>query len=66
MYSYVSAENIYHPIAPRSIREPACNLPARARCGKTAISLPVSLQDRVHLPGRIQLLRRWALRFVAR
>ena len=61
VYTYVGSENIYQPIAHFPLRAATpsrarLNPPVRAASGKTAINPPRVIQDRMHLPGRIQLI----------
>jgi iron complex outermembrane receptor protein len=55
VYSYVGAENIYQPLAPVSIESPLETAGPRRLWEDSHQSSGV-LQDRIHLPGRIQLL----------
>ena len=58
VYTYVGSENIYQPrsSAARRRMRARFNRPGRAAFGKTIIRRPRSLQDRVQLPGRVQLM----------
>jgi iron complex outermembrane receptor protein len=55
VYTYVGSENIYQPIAPFSIESPLQSAGPRALWEDNHQSA-VIVQDRIHLPGRIQLL----------
>ena len=55
VYSYVGAENIYQPIAPVPIESPLQSAGPRTLWEDSHQSSLV-LQDRIHLPGRIQLI----------
>ena len=57
VYTYLGAENIYQPHrTPVPNRETPSSKPARAAYGKTATNRRQLLQDRIELPGRIQLI----------
>jgi iron complex outermembrane recepter protein len=55
MYSYVGAENIYQPLAPIPIESPLESAGPRTLWENNHQSSAI-VQDRIHLPGRIQLL----------
>jgi len=55
VYSYVGAENIYQPIAPIPIESPLQSAGPRTLWEDSHQSSLV-LQDRIHLPGRVQLI----------
>jgi len=55
VYTYVGSENIYQPIAPFPIEDPLEFAGPRALWEDNHQSAAV-VQDRIHLPGRIQLL----------
>jgi iron complex outermembrane receptor protein len=55
VYTYVGSENIYQPIAPFPIEDPQQTAGPRALWEDNHQSAAV-VQDRIHLPGRIQLL----------
>ena len=55
VYSYVGAENIYQPMAPLAIENPLESAGPR-RLWEDSHQAAAILQDRIHLPGRIQLL----------
>ena len=55
VYSYVGAENIYQPLAPVSIESPLETAGPR-RLWEDSHQSSAVVQDRIHLPGRIQLL----------
>jgi hypothetical protein len=55
VYTYVGSENIYQPIAPFPIEDPL-NPPARAALWEDNHQSAAVVQDRIHLPGHIQLL----------
>jgi iron complex outermembrane receptor protein len=65
VYTYVGSENIYQPIAPVSHRESARIRRPAPLVGRQP-SIGRIMQDRIHLPGRIQLIRRRPVRFAAR
>jgi iron complex outermembrane recepter protein len=55
VYSYVGSENIYQPIAPFFIEDPPQSAGPR-RLWEDDHQAAAIVQDRIHLPGRIQLL----------
>ena len=55
VYTYVGAENIYQPLAPVPIESPLQSAGPRALWEDSRQSSAV-LQDRIHLPGRVQLI----------
>jgi iron complex outermembrane receptor protein len=55
VYSYVGSENIYQPLAPAPIDIPVESAGPR-RLWEDSHQSAAILQDRIHLPGRIQLL----------
>jgi iron complex outermembrane receptor protein len=55
VYTYVGSENIYQPIAAFPIEDPHQSAGPRALYEDNHQSAAI-LQDRIHLPGRIQLL----------
>lgn len=55
VYTYVGSENIYQPIAPVPIESPLESAGPRALWEDNHQAAAI-LQDRVHLPGRIQLI----------
>jgi iron complex outermembrane receptor protein len=55
VYTYVGSENIYQPIAAFSIEDPLQSAGPRALYEDNHQSAAV-MQDRIHIPGRIQLL----------
>jgi len=55
VYSYVGSENIYQPIAPVPIESPLESAGPRTLWEDDHQSSAI-VQDRIHLPGRIQLL----------
>jgi iron complex outermembrane receptor protein len=55
VYAYVGSENIYQPLAPVPIESPLESAGPRTLWEDSHQSAGI-LQDRVHLPGRIQLL----------
>ncbi|HTB96080.1 MAG TPA: TonB-dependent siderophore receptor [Terracidiphilus sp.] len=55
VYSYVGAENIYQPIAPTAMESPVESAGPR-RLWEDSHQASGLLQDRVRLPGRIQLI----------
>jgi iron complex outermembrane receptor protein len=55
VYSYVGSENIYQPLAPAPIESPVESAGPR-RLWEDSHQAAAILQDRIHLPGRIQLL----------
>ena len=55
VYSFVGSENIYQPIAPFPLESPVESAGPR-RLWEDNHQASAILQDRVHLPGRIQLL----------
>ena len=55
VYSYVGSENIYQPLAPVPIESPLLAAGPRTLWEDSHQSSAV-LQDRIHLPGRIQLV----------
>jgi iron complex outermembrane receptor protein len=55
VYTYVGSENIYQPLAPVPIESPLESAGPRTLWEDSHQSAGI-LQDRVHLPGRIQLL----------
>jgi len=55
VYSYVGAENIYQSMAPVSIESPIESAGPR-RLWEDSHQSAAILQDRMHLPGRIQLI----------
>lgn len=59
VYTYIGAENIYEPIAPFSPATNSDGVPQQAgprRLWEDNHQSALVLQDRLHLPGRIQLL----------
>jgi iron complex outermembrane recepter protein len=55
VYAYVGAENIYQPLAPIPIESPLQSAGPRTLWEDNHQSSAI-VQDRIHLPGRIQLL----------
>ncbi len=55
VYSYVGSENIYQPLAPVPIENPLESAGPRALWEDSRQSSAV-VQDRIHLPGRFQLI----------
>jgi iron complex outermembrane receptor protein len=55
VYAYVGSENIYQPIAPLPIESPLESAGPRALWEDNHQSSAI-VQDRIHLPGRIQLI----------
>jgi iron complex outermembrane receptor protein len=55
VYAYVGSENIYQPLAPVPIESPLESAGPRALWEDSHQSAAV-MQDRIHLPGRIQLI----------
>ena len=55
VYAYVGAENIYQPLTPLPIEDPLQSAGPR-RLWEDSHQSSAILQDRVHLPGRIQLV----------
>jgi iron complex outermembrane recepter protein len=55
VYTYVGAENIYQPIAPVPIESPL-ELAGPRRLWIDSHQSSAILEDRVHLPGRVQLI----------
>ena len=55
VYAYVGAENIYQSIAPLPIEDPLQSAGPR-RLWEDSHQSSAILQDRIHLPGRIQLI----------
>ena len=55
VYTYIGSENIYQPIAPIPIESPLESAGPRALWEDNHQSSAI-VQDRIHLPGRIQLL----------
>ena len=55
VYSYVGSENIYQPLAPVPIESPLESAGPRALWEDNHQSSGI-VQDRIHLPGRIQLI----------
>jgi len=55
VYTYVGSENIYQPDAPIAMEDPVQSAGPRALYEDNHQSAAV-IQDRIHLPGRIQLL----------
>lgn len=55
VYSYIGSDNIYQPIAPASIEEPVQSAGPR-RLWEDNHQSSLLLQDRLHFPGRIDLL----------
>jgi len=55
VYTYVGSENIYQPDAPFTMEDPLQSVGPRALYEDNHQSAAV-MQDRIHLPGRIQLL----------
>jgi iron complex outermembrane receptor protein len=55
VYSYVGAENIYQPLAPFPIESPLESAGPQTLWEDSHQSSAI-MQDRIHLPGRIQLL----------
>ena len=55
VYSYVGSENIYQPLAPAPIESPVESAGPR-RLWEDSHQSAAIVQDRIHLPGRIQLL----------
>ena len=55
VYSYVGAENIYQPLAPIPIESPLESAGPRTLWEDSHQS-SVLVQDRVHLPGRVQII----------
>ncbi|MGA3050232.1 MAG: TonB-dependent receptor [Terracidiphilus sp.] len=55
VYAYVGSENIYQPTAPVAIESPLQSAGPR-RLWEDSHQAAAILQDRIHLPGRIQLI----------
>jgi len=55
VYSYIGSENIYQPIAPAPIENPLESAGPR-RLWEDSHQAAAIMQDRMHLPGRIQLI----------
>ena len=55
VYSYVGSENIYQPLTPVAIESPVESAGPR-RLWEDSHQASGMVQDRIHLPGRIQLL----------
>lgn len=55
VYSYVGAENIYQPIAPVPMESPTESAGPR-RLWEDSHQASAIVQDRIHLPGRVQLV----------
>jgi len=55
VYTYVGSENIYQPIAPVPIEDPHQSAGPR-RIWEDSHQAAAVMQDRIHLPGHIQLL----------
>jgi iron complex outermembrane receptor protein len=55
VYTYVGAENIYQPMAPAAIESPLLSAGPQ-RLWEDSHQAAAILQDRMHLPGRIQLI----------
>jgi iron complex outermembrane receptor protein len=55
VYTYIGAENIYDPITPVPIESPLQSAGPR-RLWEDSHQSAAIIQDRIHLPGRIQLL----------
>jgi iron complex outermembrane receptor protein len=55
VYTYLGAENIYQPMAPVSIESPLLTAGPR-RLWENSHQSAAILQDRMHLPGRIELI----------
>jgi iron complex outermembrane recepter protein len=55
VYSYVGSENIYQPIAPVPMESPVESAGPR-RLWEDSHQSSAILQDRIHLPGRVQLV----------
>jgi iron complex outermembrane receptor protein len=55
VYSYVGSENIYQPIAPIPIESPLQSAGPRT-LWEDSHQASFILQDRIHLPGRVQLI----------
>jgi iron complex outermembrane receptor protein len=55
VYAYVGSENIYQPVAPVPIESPLESAGPR-RLWEDSHQAAAILQDRIHLPGRIQLI----------
>jgi iron complex outermembrane receptor protein len=55
VYTYVGSENIYQPIAPVPIESPLESAGPR-RIWEDSHQAAAIMQDRIHLPGRIQLI----------
>jgi iron complex outermembrane receptor protein len=55
VYSYVGAENIYQPLATVAMESPL-ESPGPRRLWEDSHQSSLILQDRIHLPGRVQLV----------
>jgi iron complex outermembrane receptor protein len=55
VYTYVGAENIYQPLVPLPIESPLESAGPR-RLWEDSYQSAAVIQDRIHLPGRIQLI----------
>ncbi len=56
VYTYVGSANIYQPIAPVPIRESRSQSAGPRRLWEDSHQSSGVMQDRIHLPGRIQLI----------